>query len=213
MELLTDFDGADPVGWILRVIRDRSTVYCRSLLGVPWGFGVKAHGNPAFHVVTSGSCSLHVDGEPGHLTLGTGDLVVVPAGRRHWIRDDPTTGAAEIAAAIDLIHREPDRAWTVGDAAAGVALSRSAFSARFRELVGEPPRRYITRTRLARAAVLLHTTGASIAEIAGRAGYGTEFSFAKAFKRVFGVAPVAYRGQPSQVPGLSPGPDAATLAR
>jgi AraC-like DNA-binding protein len=82
-------------------------------------------------------------------------------------------------------------------------MSRSAFSARLRELVGESPRSYITRNRLAHAAGLLHTTDASLAHIAARAGYGTEFSFSKAFKRTFGVAPAACRGQPSQVPGLS----------
>lgn len=41
-------------------------------------------------------------------------------------------------------------------------------------------------------------------QIATQAGYATEFSFSKAFKRTFGVAPGAYRGQPNQVPGLSP---------
>jgi AraC-like DNA-binding protein len=118
----------------------------------------------------------------------------------------------QIAAAIELIHHQPERAWTVGDVAAKVALSRSAFSARFRELVGESPRRYITRTHMAHAAALLHTTDASLAQIATQAGYATEFSFSKAFKRTFGVAPGAYRGQPNQVPGLSPAPQAAAGA-
>jgi hypothetical protein len=34
----------------------------------------------------------------------------------------------------------------------------------------------------------------------------------KAFKRTFGVAPGAYRGQPNQVPGLCPAPEAAAVA-
>jgi AraC-like DNA-binding protein len=331
MELLNDFNPADPISLVLRVVRIRSTVWCRSLLGVPWGFGVQAHANPAFHVVTSGRCWLEVDGESGQRALGAGDLVVLPTGRRHWMRDDPATPAPEleeilastpldehrrlrhgghgartgllcggfaleggtappilsalpaavhirgaaglpvpwlaatlalitaetasdapgaeevvgrladvlltqalrvaltelesaggagvlalrdpqIATAIEHIHRQPECAWTVGDVAAKVALSRSAFSARFRELVGESPRRYITRTRLAHAAALLHATDASLAEIATQAGYATEFSFSKAFKRTFGVAPGAYRGQANQVPGLSPTPPAAAVA-
>jgi AraC-like DNA-binding protein len=87
---------------------------------------------------------------------------------------------------------------------------RSAFSARFRQLVGESPKRYITRTRLAHAA-LLHQTDASLAEIALKIGYGSEFSFAKAFKRAFGIAPGTYRGQPHGVSGLGRGPDTAML--
>jgi transcriptional regulator GlxA family with amidase domain len=100
----------------------------------------------------------------------------------------------QIATAIGLIHSQPERGWTVGELAAEVALSRSTFSSRFRQLVGESPLRYLTRTRLAHAAALLRTTDASLAQVAGRAGYATEFSFGKAFKRVFGVAPGAYRG-------------------
>jgi AraC-like DNA-binding protein len=107
-----------------------------------------------------------------------------------------------IASAIELIHGDPARGRTVGELAAHAALSRSAFSARFRELVGESPKRYITRTRLAHAATLLHKSDASLAEIAHEVGYGSEFSFAKAFKRAFGVAPGAYRGRSTEVPGV-----------
>jgi len=105
-------------------------------------------------------------------------------------------GDRHIASAIELIHHRPEHGWTVGELAGKVAMSRSAFSARFRELAGESPLRYITRTRLAHAAELLRSTDASLAQIATRAGYGTEFSFSKAFKRSFGVAPGSYRGRP-----------------
>ena len=96
MELLNDFNPADPISLVLRVVRIRSTVWCRSLLGVPWGFGVQAHANPAFHVVTSGRCWLEVDGESGQRALGAGDLVVLRDRRRHWMRDDPATPAPEL---------------------------------------------------------------------------------------------------------------------
>jgi hypothetical protein len=45
------------------------------------------------------------------------------------------------------------------------------------------------------------------------ASYGTEFSFAKAFKRSFGIAPGTYRGQQHGVPGLGRDSDAAALAQ
>ncbi len=64
--------------------------------------------------------------------------------------------------------RREQRPWTVGGLAAEVALSRSAFAARFRELVGEPPMRYLVRARLAHAAGLLHTTDLGLGEIARR---------------------------------------------
>jgi AraC-like DNA-binding protein len=74
-------------------------------------------------------------------------------------------------------------------------MSRSAFAARLRALTGDSPIRYVTRCRLARAARQLGTSGAGLAEIARVAGYESEFSFSRAFKRTFGVAPRAYRQQ------------------
>jgi AraC-like DNA-binding protein len=103
-----------------------------------------------------------------------------------------------IRRAVALIHGDPQHPWTVGSLAHEVALSRSAFASRFRELVGDSPKSYITRTRLAEAAATLHTTDATLTAIARQAGYASQFSFSSAFKRVFGVAPSAYRRQRSQ---------------
>jgi transcriptional regulator GlxA family with amidase domain len=108
----------------------------------------------------------------------------------------------QIAEAVALIHDQPERAWAVGELAAEVALSRSEFATRCRELVGESPLRYVTRTRLAHAAALLRTSDAPLAQIAARTGYATPFSFSKAFKRAFGVAPGEYRGQGNAQPEL-----------
>jgi AraC-like DNA-binding protein len=326
MELLSEFDQNDQVTSLLRLVRVRSTVYCRSSMAAPWGFGVEPKGNPAFHLVTSGNCWLQVDHDPDQIPLSSGDLVVLPSGPRHSVRDDPDTpvkaldeilattpldqrhrlhyggrgpktqllcggfalesgpghpmlrtlptalvipgeggrpapwlaatvailsaetasdapGAEEVvrrlsdvlltqalraalsgpdappragpaalqdrqvAAAIALIHGKPEHAWTIGELAAEVALSRSSFAARFRERVGESPLRYITRTRLAHAAALLRTTDETLGQVAARTGYGSEFSFAKAFKRAFGIAPGAYRGQTDELPIPNPAPN------
>jgi hypothetical protein len=60
------------------------------------------------------------------------------------LRDQP------ISTALGLIHQSPAHKWTVSELAEAVALSRSAFSARFTELVGEPPMTYLTRWRMLR---------------------------------------------------------------
>jgi transcriptional regulator GlxA family with amidase domain len=64
------------------------------------------------------------------------------------------------------------------------------------------PVRYVTRTRLAHAALLPRTTDASLAQIASRTGYGTAFSLGKAFRPEFGAAPGAYRGLRAEAPHL-----------
>ena len=68
-----------------------------------------------------------------------------PAARTGWL------GALQdrqIGRAIALIHRDPARDWTVDALAAEIAMSRSAFAARFTELVGEPAMQYVTRWRM-----------------------------------------------------------------
>jgi transcriptional regulator GlxA family with amidase domain len=72
-------------------------------------------------------------------------------------------------------------------------MSRTLFTARFRELVGQSPIRYLTTVRLGRAAGYLATTGASLSTIARRTGYDSEASLSKAFKRVYGRSPGEYR--------------------
>jgi AraC-like DNA-binding protein len=99
----------------------------------------------------------------------------------------------QIGQALALIQRQPDESWTVESLASRVSLSRSAFSAKFKQLVGEPPMQYITRVRLTKAATLLRTHSPTLVEVAISVGYESEVAFSKAFKRYFGIAPGAYR--------------------
>jgi AraC-like DNA-binding protein len=109
-----------------------------------------------------------------------------PTGWAGVLHDQP------ISTALGLIHRSPDHHWTVKDLAEASALSRSAFSARFTDLVGEPPMTYLTRWRMLRAARLLKNE-VSMVTIAEQLGYESEAAFRKAFKRETGIPPAQYR--------------------
>ena len=107
-----------------------------------------------------------------------------------WCRaaDEPGLGAA-----LRALHADPTRAWTVGDLAAVAALSRSSFARRFTDVVGTPPLEYLTDWRIALAKERLRDTDDGLAAIAAAVGYGSEFSFATAFKRRVGTAPGRWR--------------------
>lgn len=119
---------------------------------------------------------------------------------RLWIDQQPEEAVGWIGAlrdkainkALGLIHQSPVHPWTVNELASTVALARSAFSARFTELVGEPPLTYLTRWRMLRATRLLKNN-VGVATIAESLGYGSEAAFRKAFKREMGMPPAAYR--------------------
>lgn len=102
-----------------------------------------------------------------------------------------------VAAALRAIHDDPAHPWTVEELGAEGGLSRAAFARRFAMLVGEPPLAYLTWWRMTTAGRLLRTDDLPLRQIAQRAGYTSEFAFAKAFKREYGVAPGQYRRQES----------------
>ncbi|MBB2949036.1 AraC-like DNA-binding protein [Actinoplanes lutulentus] len=101
---------------------------------------------------------------------------------------DPVTGTA-----LRAMHRDPARDWTVAALAAEAGLSRAPFARRFTALLGLPPLGYLTWWRMTTAAGLLRRGDQPLRHIAERVGYGSEFAFAAAFKRRFGVAPGRYR--------------------
>ena len=99
----------------------------------------------------------------------------------------------QIGRAIALIHREPERPWTVAMLARELAMSRSAFAARFTEVVGEPVMQYVACWRMQVAAGSLRDEGATVGELAARLGYRSEAAFARAFKRIKEELPGAVR--------------------
>jgi AraC-like DNA-binding protein len=98
-----------------------------------------------------------------------------------------------IGPALQLIHEQPERSWTLGDLGQRVGLSRSTFSARFTKLVGQSMYRYLIARRMSEAAFLIETSDDGIAQIATRVGYQTAATFSKLFHRHHGLPPGRYR--------------------
>ena len=103
-----------------------------------------------------------------------------------------------VATIIREMRAHPDRSWTVAEMARHCGLSRSAFAAVFSTMTGEAPMVYLTRERMERAGRLLGDSSLSMHEVGRRVGYAIESSFARAFKRHWGVAPRRYVNPPGQ---------------
>jgi AraC-like DNA-binding protein len=98
-----------------------------------------------------------------------------------------------VAAALEAMHTDLARPWTVANLARTVGLSRAAFAARFTDHVGEPVIRYLLALRMQHACTLLRDQRATVAAVAAQVGYQSDVAFAAAFKRQFGSSPGAYR--------------------
>ncbi len=97
-----------------------------------------------------------------------------------------------IARALNHLHAEPARRWSVAELAALCGMSRSAFAARFKALTGTAPLDYLVRWRMRLAGRALRRDE-PLSSVARSCGYESDSAFSHAFKRVMGVSPKAWR--------------------
>jgi len=88
----------DDVTGLLAALAVRSSVYCVSDLGAPWGFEVAGADVAKFHVVLDGGCWLRL-ARTAPVRLEQGDLAILPRGERHTVSDSldsPVTGLDQL---------------------------------------------------------------------------------------------------------------------
>ena len=120
-------------------------------------------------------------------------LGALPPEQTGWLAGlrDPLVGRA-----LALLHERPAHPWTLEALARAGGLSRTTLAERFAHFVGQPPMQYLTRWRMQLAARLLSEAGAKVSAVAMRVGYDSEAAFSRAFKRVTGRSPAAWRRTP-----------------
>lgn len=114
----------------------------------------------------------------------------IPESMGGWLR---AVHDRQIGRALALLHTHPGREWSVDLLAREVAMSRSAFYARFVQLLGQPPMHYLAGWRMQIAANMLRQRERSVASIALESGYESEAAFTRAFKRHMGLPPGTWR--------------------
>ncbi len=113
-----------------------------------------------------------------------------PNGGPSWLF---ALGDRQVSTAIKSMHVDPARRWTVQSLAQATAMSRTAFSLKFKKLVGTTPMEYLTHWRMLLAADRLIHSDDSISVISAALGYDSESAFSTAFKRLMGRSPRDYR--------------------
>jgi AraC-like DNA-binding protein len=153
------------------------------------------------HLIEFALCELREPSAGGHgVLLHLAELMFVEVVRRHLdtISDEQTGWLAGlhdplVARALSLLHRTPNRHWTLEGLAAQAGTSRSVLAERFTHFVGEPPRQYLTRWRMQLATHLLAEPVSKVAGVARAVGYESEAAFSRAFKKCVGMSPAAWR--------------------
>jgi len=117
-------------------------------------------------------------------------LAALPTAHTGWLAAlrDPVAGRA-----LALLHREPRTDWTLETLARQSGSSRSVLSEKFTHYLREPPMQYLARWRMHLAARMLSEARVKVATVAFDVGYHSEASFSRAFKKLVGVSPAAWR--------------------
>jgi AraC-like DNA-binding protein/mannose-6-phosphate isomerase-like protein (cupin superfamily) len=114
----------------------------------------------------------------------------LPASATGWFAalNDPIVGRA-----LQFVHRDPARRWTVDELAREAGTSRTVLAERFHAVLGQAPIEYVTCWRMQLAAERIRAGSGSLAAVAADVGYDSEAAFNRAFKRVTGVTPGRWR--------------------
>jgi AraC-like DNA-binding protein len=121
-------------------------------------------------------------------------LESLPAQQKGWLAGlrDPV-----VARALALLHERPAEPWTLARLASASGASRSVLAERFADFVDLPPMRYLASWRIQLGATLLADPTAKVAAVALQVGYDSEAAFSRAFKKLVGKSPSAWRRRPT----------------
>ena len=102
--------------------------------------------------------------------------------------------SAGIQKAVEFIHDMPvDDTVTISNLASISMLSIETFRKRFQNEVGEAPKQYLLRHRIAMAKEQLVNTSNSIKQIAYESGFSDPYYFSRLFKQYEGLSPLLFR--------------------
>lgn len=99
-----------------------------------------------------------------------------------------------LARAINAIHAQPAKAWTLETLAREAGMSRARFAVRFRDTVGMTPGQYCSEWRLGLAESLLRR-GKPVNVVADEVGYANASALSRVFAARRGVPPTTWLKQ------------------
>lgn len=146
----------------------------------------------------------------GHRLLADRLFEVVLLQMLRWLLDHPSESGVSIglisglsdpalARALTALHESPGKAWTMEAMAQLAGMSRSAFAAKFKAVVGVTSADYLADWRIIIAKSLLRS-GRSVKLIADELGYANASALSRVFTQRVGLSPRGWLENLTQKP-------------
>ncbi|WP_238934361.1 AraC family transcriptional regulator [Maricaulis parjimensis] len=181
----------------------------RLLKSLPRTIALHDDGNyllPLANSVALYLASANFQNEPGAFAQRSrlAEAVMISQLRRYLLNQPDQTGLiggirdARLNKALDAMHRDQGRRWTLESLAREAGMSRSAFAKHFNDIIGEPPMSFLNTWRVKRVCLELTRSDISISEAARRAGFPSETAMRRSFSREMGCSPRDWRREQRQ---------------
>ncbi|HAS83296.1 MAG TPA: hypothetical protein DCS43_11645 [Verrucomicrobia bacterium] len=105
------------------------------------------------------------------------------------MRREPSPYQRVIEGVIDRIRGDLSADWTLPRLAMAAGLCETLFRREFKRVTGETPSRFILKSRLHAAVLMIQQGVYTLAGIAGQLNFSSAFHLSAAFKKEFGVSP------------------------
>ncbi|MDP2366786.1 AraC family transcriptional regulator [Rhodoferax sp.] len=102
-----------------------------------------------------------------------------------------------LALTLTALHEQPRKAWRLQDMAAQAGMSRSAFAAKFKVVLGQTPADYLADWRMSLAQAHLRH-GHPVKLIASELGYANASALSRVFAQRLGASPTAWKKESLQ---------------
>src|ERR1700730_4052156 len=93
MKLAYTNEGADVLTAVLNTLQFKSQIFCYSEFTAPWALKLPASDFAHFHVCERGQGWIKLEESESQISLASGDLVILPHGDSHVLRDNPKSRA------------------------------------------------------------------------------------------------------------------------
>lgn len=123
------------------------------------------------------------------------ELQRVAAGQSVACSEPGGLSRSQVRIITDYMDEHLAEKTSIAELARLLDLTRFHFIRSFKHATGMPPHQYLIRLRVDRAKEMLSDGRVSVAEAASRTGFGSPIQLTRAFRRIVGTTPSAFRGQ------------------